>query len=46
MYNKDIPKQREKQGKLHFYQLNQGVTQNGYNRKQNKKSIFANGFNE
>jgi len=33
MYNKDIPKKREKQQKIQFYQLNQGVTQNEYNRK-------------
>ena len=33
MYNKDIPNKREKQQKIQFYQLNQGVTQNEYNRK-------------
>ena len=33
MYNKVIPKQREKQQKIQFINKKQGVTQNEYNRK-------------
>ena len=46
MYNKAIPKGREKQGNIQFYQLNQGVIRNEYNKRQNKKSLFTNGINE
>ena len=55
MYNKAIPKGREKQGNIQFYQLNQGVNnmnrkigviRNEYNKRQNKKSLFTNGINE